>query len=48
MKEIISDLYLQFRKPLLYFIKNKIRDKNIITPEVLIFQGKQEIHRGIF
>ena len=29
MKEIISDLYLQFRKPLLYFIKNKIRDKNI-------------------
>lgn len=46
MKEIISDLYLQFRKPLLYFIKNKIRDKNIaedLLQEVFI-KASNNIH----
>jgi len=29
MKETMNKLYAQFRKPLLYFITSKVRDKNI-------------------
>ncbi|NQY20509.1 MAG: RNA polymerase sigma factor SigZ, partial [Campylobacteraceae bacterium] len=46
MKKIISDLYLQFRKPLLYFIRNKMRDKNIaedLLQEVFI-KASNNIH----
>lgn len=46
MKDIISDLYLQFRKPLLYFIRSKMRDKNIaedLLQEVFI-KATNNIH----